>query len=78
MDDCKDNSLTGFVNEIRSIINTARSNSNCERTAFAIKLVSISYADLASKYQLCLPTAEQLISEINEAKKMTLMRESEK
>lgn len=26
MDECKDNSLTGFVNEIRSIINTARSN----------------------------------------------------
>lgn len=47
-------------------------------TAVKLALPEDNKTILASKYQLYLPTAEQLISEINEAKKMTLMRESEK
>lgn len=47
-------------------------------TAVKLALPEDNKTILASKYQLYLPTAEQLISEINEAKKMTLMRDSEK
>lgn len=47
-------------------------------TAVKLALPEDNKTILASKYQLYLPTAEQLISEINEAKKMTLRRESEK